>query len=56
MFALTPGPYGPCAVASTSARLPTVAALTTVAQKPSLVIEQATSPYSFRSSELSQPI
>jgi hypothetical protein len=30
--------------------------LTTVAQKPSLVIEQATSPYSFRSSELSQPI
>ena len=30
--------------------------LTRVAQKPSLVIEQATSPYSFRSSELSQPI
>jgi hypothetical protein len=30
--------------------------LTTVARKPSLVIEQATSPYSFRSSELSQPI
>ena len=30
--------------------------LTTVAQKPSIVIEQATSSYSFRSSELSQPI
>jgi len=30
--------------------------LTTGAQKPSLGIEQATSPYSFRSSELSQPI
>ncbi len=30
--------------------------LTTVAQKPSLEVEQATSPYSFRSSELSQPI
>ena len=31
-------------------------ALTTVAHKPSIVIEQATSSYSFRSSELSQPI
>ena len=30
--------------------------LTTVAYKPSIVIEQATSSYSFRSSELSQPI
>ncbi len=30
--------------------------LTSVAQKPRLVIEQATSSYSFRSSELSQPI
>jgi len=30
--------------------------LTAVAQKPRLVIEQATFPYSFRSSELSQPI
>ena len=29
--------------------------LTTNAQKPSIVIEQATSPYSFRFSELSQP-
>ena len=36
-----------------SARMPQ---LTTVALKPSLVIEQATFPYSFRSSELSQPI
>ena len=33
-----------------------LALLTKVAQKPSLAIEQATSPYSFRSSELSQPI
>jgi hypothetical protein len=30
--------------------------LTTVAPKPSIVIEQATSSYSFRFSELSQPI
>jgi competence transcription factor ComK len=30
--------------------------LTTVAHKPSIVIEQATSSYSFRFSELSQPI
>jgi hypothetical protein len=30
--------------------------LTMVAQKPSIVIEQATSSYSFRFSELSQPI
>jgi hypothetical protein len=30
--------------------------LTTHAQKPSIVIEQATSSYSFRFSELSQPI
>ncbi len=30
--------------------------LTSVAQKPSLVIEQATSSYSFRFPELSQPI
>ena len=30
--------------------------LTSVAHKPSIVIEQATSSYSFRSSELSQPI
>src|SRR4029077_13337551 len=50
-------PSCPYAVASTSARLPTFRGnLTTVAQKPSLGIEQATSPYSFRSSELSQPI
>jgi len=30
--------------------------LTTLAHKPSIVIEQATSSYSFRFSELSQPI
>ena len=30
--------------------------LTRVAQKPSIKVEQATSSYSFRSSELSQPI
>ena len=44
----------PYAVASASARLPRN--LTSVAQKPSLVIEQATSSYSFRSPELSQSI
>ena len=30
--------------------------LTTVAHKPSVVVEQVISSYSFRSSELSQPI
>jgi len=30
--------------------------LTTIAQKPSIVVEQASSSYSFRFSELSQPI
>jgi hypothetical protein len=29
--------------------------LTTLAQEPSIVVERATSSYSFRSSELSQP-
>jgi hypothetical protein len=41
----------------TSARLLNLAhSLTTVAQRPNIVIERATSSYSFRSSELSQPI
>ena len=46
-FCFGPSPLGP--------PVSQFCGLTTVAQKPSLVIEQATSSYSFRSSELSSP-
>ena len=58
----TPAPFSVLGAPSPriGERLPTLAypsrSLTTVAPKPSIEIEQATSSYSFRFSELSQPI